>query len=92
MTLTHAGMTKNLQGILALTKKQPIGRTSYRHVQKVMKIPQIHPSELTVQSINNVLEQSTKRSSQDNIIHVKKNIGNVVTIPIDEYKEVSMED
>jgi hypothetical protein len=79
MTLTHAGTMKNLQGILALTEKQPIGRTSYRHVQKVMKT-----CELTVQSINNVLEQSTRRNHQDYIIHVEKNIGNVITIPIDE--------
>jgi hypothetical protein len=49
-----------------------------------MKIPQICHGKLTVQTVNNVLKQNTRRSSQDNIIHVKKNIIHVITMPIDK--------
>ena len=54
------------------------------HAKEVMKGPEILYGEFLLQSCNGAAQKTSRRSCQDNIIHIQQQIDNIIAMVIDE--------
>jgi len=85
VTLSHASPLKEIDCILLLGQKQPIRRARDGDAEEVMKVAKVRHSELGVETLGDVLQESRRGGSQDDVVDVEKQVCDTVSILV--YKE-----
>jgi len=77
LAVSHASAIEDINHVLALGKKQTIASVLHLHAQEVLKLTQILHGKLLLQSRDRAAKELSRRSSEDNIIHVEEKIDSV---------------
>jgi len=80
----HTRTIKNVCGVPLLRQVKTSRRTLHINAKKESESTEILNRELSTEAIDNALEESITRTSENHVIIIEEEVGNVSTTPQDE--------
>jgi hypothetical protein len=81
-------MLKELNSILALRKNHTRGRPGDRNAEEVGDGPKIRHGKLQVQMRNEVLKKPISRGSENDVVYIKKDVGEIGAMLVYEQRNI----